>query len=74
MKGSGYTAFVKSFAVFASDVELDPSRIAKHTKPLKAITELKQLEELGMPIKNVFNEPSTNTTIVEFDLSRRACL
>lgn len=72
VKGSGYTAFVKSFAIFFSDIETDTGRFAKTTKKFKDIQTLEQAQALGLPILQQYIEPSTQTTIIEFDLSQRA--
>jgi len=70
VRGSGYTAFVRSFCLFFSDIDIE-GRFAKITKKLKEIDSVEKFNSLGLPILNTFVEPATNTTVFEFDLSKR---
>jgi len=71
IKKMPYTALVKSFAVFFSDIEIEPSRFQKITKRFKDVESVDRLKELGFPLLQEWQEPNTKTTIVEFDLSQR---
>lgn len=68
--GSGYTAFVRSFALFFSDVDIE-ARFAKTAKKLKDIHTVEKFNEFGFPLRNTWVDPTTNTTVFEFDLTKR---
>ncbi len=68
-QGSGYTCFVKSFALFTSDRE---TKLAKSpiVKLFDNISSVEQFEALKLPIKKVTKIPdSTASVAYEIDLS-----
>ena len=70
VKGSGYTAFVRSFVLFFSDVDIE-NRFLKLSKKLKEIQTTEKFLEFGFPLRNTYVDPTTNTTVYEFDLTKR---
>jgi hypothetical protein len=69
--GANYSALVKSFAVFFSDIEIEPSRFLKISKKFSGVTSVEQLTQMGIPMLQNWYEPESKTTIVEFDLTQR---
>jgi len=68
--GSGYTCFVKAFALFISDQEI---KIAKSPiiKLFEGINSIEQFEALKLPIKNKTQaSDGTNSFAYEIDLSK----
>ncbi len=68
--GSGYTCFVKSFALFTSDRE---TKIAKSSivKLFDNIASVEQFEALKLPIKKVTKIPDGTASVAyEIDLSK----
>lgn len=59
-----------SFALFFSDVDID-AWFAKQCKKLKDIHTVEKFNEFNFPIWNTYVDPVTNTSIFEFDLTKR---
>ncbi len=70
VKGSGYTAFVRSFLLGFSDIDVE-TWFAKTFKKLKDVHTVEKFLEFGFPIRNTFVDQTTNTTVYEFDLTKR---
>lgn len=49
-RNMNYTSMVKSFAVFFSDIEIEPSRFQKLTKCFRDVETVEQLKALGFPL------------------------
>jgi len=50
VRNLNYSAMVKSFAVFFSDIEIESSRFSKISKRFKDVETVEKLKDLGFPL------------------------
>lgn len=70
LRSGGYNAFVRSFAVFYSECEVDNLKFQTMTKRFNKVVKSQDLSLLKLKIKNTEEDKKSGIKIVEFDLSK----
>ena len=70
LRSGGYNAFVRSFAVFYSEVEVDNAKFHAMTKRFNKVNKYQDLNLLKLKSHNTEEDKKSGIKIVEFDLSK----